>query len=783
MSDPYTAANGDAAIAMLQEVFGKAMEHIVGGNTTGAQSAAANMLGTAFGFFNSGVLFFGAIILTWVTVFGITNTANDGQVLGKKWSTFYTPLRTFTASAFLIPSTSGYSVVQLAILLIVSWSVGFASNMWGKVVDYVVDDGAVEQAVLSLQEDPNFDQLALSVLRMQVCAYGASQGINQTGLGHVNLQPSFPSPDETTSINGRTVLLGAVGGIATAAAVAGSDPMLSSTHTSTIVMKDSNWPGSESICGKLVLANTHIKPGTNSGPAQTVAASVYNAINTVRFSYAMKLFDPNGVVGSIAKDVIKVAESDGPGATISAPAIASKITAIRTQLTAEMVKEIRSNVSSNNATLAQRLKEKGWVYAGSLHRELAQIKDAIRSATSSKTEYVPGSGTVTQLLASGDASNAAQTVMSRYMEVVSEIDKKANPNLSIASTSGKPTLPSLKTSFEISDFTDGGNSIKSMATGFFNKLPFLAMQGIVFYLGEDGSDPVMQVKNVGDYMAAFGETVLLLKATVTATISGITKALEGSSNQPVVGVAAALGAGAAQFSLSLVNELAAVAWPGVMTFLYGGYFLGIWIPMVPFYVFGLGVIGWLVQVVEAMAAGSLWMVMHLTPERDDTFIGSQQQGYLLLMSLFARPPLMVLGVVASMAILTPAVRFINAGFITAFMVIQTDSVTGLLSLGGFMLTYGVIILGVFMMVFSLPQTLPDRILRWIGAGIADLGEQNTMARVESGASGQAKAAALAGAAGMARQDQSRRDREREARRANADNHGEADRVRPEGHTA
>lgn len=82
--------------------------------------------------------------------------------------------------------------------------------------------------------------------------------------------------------------------------------------------------------------------------------------------------------------------------------------------------------------------------------------------------------------------------------------------------------------------------------------------------------------------------------------------------------------------------------------------------MVPFFIFGLGMIGWIVQLVEALAAGSLWMIMHLTPERDDSFIGSQQQGYLLLMSLFARPPLMVLGLVANMTILTPAVRFINA---------------------------------------------------------------------------------------------------------------------------
>jgi hypothetical protein len=99
-----------------------------------------------------------------------------------------------------------------------------------------------------------------------------------------------------------------------------------------------------------------------------------------------------------------------------------------------------------------------------------------------------------------------------------------------------------------------------------------------------------------------------------------------------------------------------------------------------------------------------------------------------------------------------------------------------------MLIYGVIILGVFMLVFSLPQTLPDRILRWIGAGIGDLGEQNTMSRIESGASGQAKAAAVAGAAGLARRAQVRKEQERDARRSDAGGRDEADAVSPEGHT-
>src|SRR5690606_9181846 len=121
----------------------------------------------------------------------------------------------------------------------------------------------------------------------------------------------------------------------------------------------------------------------------------------------------------------------------------------------------------------------------------------------------------------------------------------------------------------------------------------------------------------------------------------------------------------------------------IYSVLYGGYFLGIWVPMIPFYIFALGVIGWLIFVGEMLAAGMLWMAAHLTPAREDSFIGSQTQGYLLIMSGFFRPALMILGLALSIAILHPAVQFVNEGFILAVRTIQADALTGLFSFAGF----------------------------------------------------------------------------------------------------
>lgn len=756
----FTPPPNDISIEMLREVFGSAINHIVGGSTAGAENAAANMLGTAFGVFNGGVLFFGAIILTWVTVFGLTNTANDGQVLGKKWSSFYTPLRTFTASAFLIPSTSGYSMIQLAILLIASWSIGLASTMWSAVVDYMVDETTVQQVLRSVVDDGQFSRIAANILGMQVCAYAVGQGANQTTGMPIDLKLYRHNKQTTYG--------------------------LSTTYKTYLDYRDPNWPGSEDICGAVILTTTFMQPDTNradvnqaTATLQGEIANMQGAIGNVRYQAVLDAF------ASMAPKAMELARvADTPGATFSVASVQTIIDQAREQMLAGIRKEVSARVADKNSGIKQKFKDGGWAMAGSFYRELIAVKDGINSAMRTSQSYVPGTYSADHLLTPGSVSTSVKDVMNHYTSLAGLVLQKLDQGPDLQTS--KPTdLPAMRASFGPGDFTDGGTSVKSQIESWFNSLANRAMQGVVFYLGEDGSDPVMQVKNIGDYLAGFGEVVMLSKAAAVATIDGLFEGSKAAASQSVLGTnlsgLLAVGPGVLKFVLTGINEIYSIFSPAVSALMYGGYFLGMWIPMVPFYVFTLGVIGWLVQVIEALAAGALWMVMHLTPERDDSVIGSQQQGYLLLMSLFMRPPLMVLGLVASIAVLTPAIRFVNVGFIQAFRIVQADSVTGLFSIAGYILIYSVIVFAVFMLVFSLPQTLPDRILRWIGGGVGDLGEQSSMSRIEHGASGQARAAVVAGAASMARRDSGRAERwgRTPAPEASA---VEPDGARPEGHT-
>ncbi|MFJ1259016.1 DotA/TraY family protein [Cupriavidus sp. CuC1] len=713
MANPFTPAPTDAAVEMLRLAFGSVMDHIVPGIGKTADTANSLMLAEAFRYFNSGVLMFGTLILTYVTIAGIANTANDGQALGKSWSTFFTPLRTFSAAAVLMPTSTGYAGIQIIMLLIVSYSIGFASNMWSAVVQYSVGGNIAQEAVKSIVKDPNFNAIAVNALRMTLCANGVNAAIASVSPdSQVNLQyVRIDAPPDRSQSQGVV-------------------------YKTTYAFMDPKWPGSEVLCGKIVMQNTYMAPPrSGSKYANDAAPSIKEAIYQVRSRYVESFF--TGSFAQQAKVVAMKAAMDGE--TIDATALARFIEGLKDQQMRDIVAAVQSQIANGeNGNALTKLTEKGWVYAGSMYREIGRLKDAVRNTTTSSSDFVVGSSNPLESVLTGDSLVAANAVLTRYNAIASEVSKRIFEYVPDVSAS-QPTIPKLQSNFTISDMTDGGGSVKGAINKMFNYGANAILSGVVYYLEDPDADPVMKVKNLGDWMATTGEVLSLWKVAASSTLEGVAAAAQSSA---VPG--SFLASGFAHAAAKFLAEMWAYVSPSIMAVMYLGYYLGIWIPMVPFFIFATGVVGWLVFVVEMMAAGMLWAAAHTTPAREDSFIGSQTQGYMLVMSGFFRPALMVLGLVASNALLYPATTYMNEAFLIAFRSLQADAVSGLFTIAGYLGVYCFAISAMYMLLFSLPQALPDNILRWIGAGIGDLGEKGMTGKLEGAASSQARQAAVWG---------------------------------------
>src|SRR3990167_878274 len=94
-SDPCT----DVTVSILQTVFGPVIRNLTLGTDPSGVDPVVNVIATMMGYFNSGVLTIATLIVSFVTVVGVINTANDGEAFGRNWSSLWTPVRIVSGGA------------------------------------------------------------------------------------------------------------------------------------------------------------------------------------------------------------------------------------------------------------------------------------------------------------------------------------------------------------------------------------------------------------------------------------------------------------------------------------------------------------------------------------------------------------------------------------------------------------------------------------------------------------------------------------------------------------
>ena len=78
-----------------------------------------------------------------------------------------------------------------------------------------------------------------------------------------------------------------------------------------------------------------------------------------------------------------------------------------------------------------------------------------------------------------------------------------------------------------------------------------------------------------------------------------------------------------------------------------GATLGYYVPMYPYIMFSFGCLGWMIAILEAMVAAPL-IALGLTHPEGHDFLGKAEQAIMLLLGIFLRPVLMVVGLIGRM---------------------------------------------------------------------------------------------------------------------------------------
>lgn len=114
-----------------------------------------------------------------------------------------------------------------------------------------------------------------------------------------------------------------------------------------------------------------------------------------------------------------------------------------------------------------------------------------------------------------------------------------------------------------------------------------------------------------------------------------------------------------------------LAWVGVMVSV--GFITAYYVPVLPYMIFTFGSLAWLISVIEAMVAAPIVALGVTHPEGHDAF-GKGEAAIMLLMNIFLRPALMIIGYISGIALCYVGVWILNAGFDHAISFIQSGNI-------------------------------------------------------------------------------------------------------------
>lgn len=400
------------------------------------------------------------------------------------------------------------------------------------------------------------------------------------------------------------------------------------------------------------------------------------------------------------------------------------------------------DVGLDPMAFATQAKKDGWMTAGRYYWDLLRVEgmydNAMSFSTSPYRNYIPN----TYVQPSNYDSSVLTTLNNLLVDTYGNghyIDyvNQSLGNFASASTAGSAALSMGTTASAAAK--DGAGVIMSVLLG-----PVVApIVAILTAFSTNtgplglGPEPILWMHNIGVMcMDVSGDIWIgmaialfpaMLATSVCASVSPLPQAEKAVIDwlQPVL-----LGAGAAFFVI--------------------GVSLGYYMPLYPYMLFTFGVIGWLIAVIEAMVAAPLVALGITHPDGHD-FLGRSVQAVMLLVGLFLRPALMLIGLFAAMILCQVSLSIIIytfSGFETDIFYVGApnsggpafDPVLGgasqvvvhlamsgrpwvsiasllmpLLVFPMFLAIFTMLVYTATTTCFSLIHHLPDYVMQWIGA--------------------------------------------------------------------
>ncbi len=636
-------------------------------------SVETTLVSVVAGYLNAAVLTLGGLLFAWNLVVGLLQSAHEGEILGRRWSSLWAPLRVLFAVVLLVPvpGLGGYNSIQAGVAWIVRGSTIMASELWGRGSKMLVS-GELPIAAGSARFD---GEILKTVYRNQLCIWLVNYQLEAAG---------SPNRARFETVIGRD----------------------SVQIVSTIDGRQ------REICGAYVIPEP---PGYLSGE-QPAAEAAFRSLHSEVLetvidgaNRAISMQWPALIAGS--QPVPDIAGELAAALGHANDRLAEGNRGLISQLAggeggggharAAIERFINGGCDRQDGPSHTCLGE-GWIGAGNWYMTLARLNSELSgltaaSITARESPHVSGGLDRLNRAVVVEAENSGwfkrmfgRTDVSKFLHVeeAGRIWRAGNAGMEEAalnlSALGMP-LPGR--------IIEG--AAPSGATGLLGRIWRVGFADeiaeLLRVLVPSGRDPMTGLINIGNWFLDVAGALIFGGAAVSL--------LSGGFGTTIVFLIAA--------------PMAAI-----------GVSQSFIIPMLPFIYWILGIAAYFLVVAETVVAVTLWALMHFRMDGEGISGDAGRQGWLMLLSLVLTPSLMITGYFFGMIIFRVVGSLLDLGIhATMSALVHASPVVGIFGL----IATGILVVLSYVVIiersFSLISEFPSRILKWIGvaSGIDDGG--------------------------------------------------------------
>lgn len=700
----FQPAEEDLSVWYLGNIFGSDL-------IEGEGISNIKLMSRLFGIFNQVCLVVGIIIIVYTMLAGTLNTANEGKPLGEKWNSVWMPMRISLGIALLVPKGgSGYCLAQYLVMWLTLQGIGAADTVWNTMITYFEEGGAIysqetfegSSKTYVTEENINYgykvqgpasfrlplgsnktEKIETFLLQNMVCIDKFNNDPDAVQLNS-NRRYSAHAPSDRSNL----VLFGD-----RAQYTAGS-----------VINADT--PGAE--CGYLQIGSNYADL-TDEQKVQTRIYSLgfYNLARGLA-----------GISKEIATNGYNPSQHDNPNYydPFFQDARRGVQLLINYIVGYESVLEDRQRPRSNYEVFRRY----GWILAGNYYTILANLK--AKEAAFASNFITPES--ISLPLKYGAPKDAQGDVKLQVYKDASAFYTQGLIDWGWKNIYDIPGFkaPTVSWGSSISPF--GGSSkigivdIDAILSGVkagqqsigkdqrASSATISAIEDYLRYLTGSGSSTRGVAKDPILKAATYGKELTSMALGFMLPLSGMLVALNLSMSwnacqHPWTYIAQSLG-----------NYFQPILF-ALFVFMYTqGALLGVYIPLIPFITFFMGALGWMMQVVESIAAAPLVAIGLVFPETRDDIWGRAAPAMMLILNLFLRPALMIIGFAAAMIVTWIAVEMLNIGFLT--LTASAFRIEDMFGFVAILTAYVAVFVTLVTKTYSLINVVPNKVLHWIG---------------------------------------------------------------------